>query len=182
MAYLDAVDAHLLQHTQPAPSSSYSTPNQHPPTAHPTSTLLQHTQPAPSYSTPNQHPPTAHPTSTLLQHTQPAPSYSTPNQHPPTAHPTSTLLQCTCSLCNSVRVCAHTVYVSCEYPHYICTYVCACAPVPHAIIVFKQFACLIYSLAHMQYMQAYRQRYCKYVICKAMQTHKRQKHAATQHT
>ena len=54
------------------------------------------------------HPPTAHPC----------------NQHPPTAHPTSTLLQCMCSLCNSG--CAHTVYASCEYPHYICTYV----PVP----------------------------------------------------
>ena len=54
------------------------------------------------------HPPTAHPC----------------NQHPPTAHPTSTLLQCMRSLCNSG--CAHTVYASCEYPHYICTYV----PVP----------------------------------------------------
>ena len=79
--------------------------------------------------------------------------------HPPTAHPTSTLLQCMRSLCNSG--CAHTVYVSSEYPHYVC----ACAPVPH-VIVFKQFACLIYSLAHIQYMRAYIQRYCKY-----MQTH-----------
>ena len=48
--------------------------------------------------------------------------------HPPTAHPTSTLLQCMHSLCNSG--CAHSVHVSCEYPHYVC----ACAPVPHVIL------------------------------------------------
>ena len=80
------------------------------------------------------------------------PSYSTPNQHPPTVYAQPLQLHmCPHCMCH---VSTHTLRI----------YVCACAPVPHVIaIVFKQFACLIYSLAHIQYMRAYRQRYYKYM-------------------
>ena len=81
---------------------------------------------------------------TLLQHTQPAPSYSVSTA-------CTTLYVPTLCICH---VSTHTTYVR--------VYVCTCAPVPH-VIVFKQFASLIYSLAHIQYMQTYRQRYYKYM-------------------
>ena len=130
-------------------NSHCSTPNHHPPTAHSTSALLQHTQPAPSYSTLNQHPPTAHPASTLL--------YSTPNQHPPTV--------CVC------HVSTHTTYVR------MC--LCSSATCDYCIqtVLHTSYTVLFGTHTYLQYLHAYRQTYCTGVHAKPYNTNqvKRQK-------